>query len=584
MENIDKFLNVIKNNKWIHYTIIIIIGIIISIPLYKIQISDTHDGALHFLRMFGTVNTLKLGQFPPLMAPYYCNGGGYAMNLFYNPLVTYIPLLIKLFTPTYMLTLKIFAALCIILSGITMYQFVLNVTNKRTIALFSAIIYILSPYKLGDIYRRFAIGEFASFIFIPVLFTGLYSLFNQDGKKHYLIAIGTIGLLLTHTVTTFYMGIISAVYVLCNIKKLKEKIVCKKILINIIFILLVTLFFIAPMMEAKMSADYVIFDNTIMATNGKHVFSKTLTLDKFFEERVIKFEDTVVCIGIPIFILLCLTVFIYKKVDIKYKEFYLISIFFSIITVYMCTKYCPWSIFPDFLCKLQYPWRLLGFFNFFSSFIVGVNIYLLLKYFVKADWIRLLIAIVLIVFIIIYTLPIILQFETKNPKLDEIYENYIINKLYVNHMYINRDYLTVKALDQQDDYLQERDYAKIYILDGNAQISFFERHELDIVANIENCKKGTILEFPFFYYPGYKITIEENGVVEELDIQESENGFISTIIDKDIENAEIKCEYVGTWITYTSYIISLTALIAFIIYIIIYDKKLKNNEKENLNE
>ena len=148
MEKISKVVDFIKVNKWLHYVIIIIVGIIFSIPLAQIQIRDTHDGALHLLRVLGTNNTFKIGEFPPLVTPYYCNGGGYAMNLFYNPLVTYIPLLIKLIVPTYALALKIFAGLCITLSGITMYQFVYSVTKKRTISLFAAIIYIASPYKL----------------------------------------------------------------------------------------------------------------------------------------------------------------------------------------------------------------------------------------------------------------------------------------------------------------------------------------------------------------------------------------------------------------------------------------------------
>ena len=86
-EVIYKVINQIKRNRWIHYAIIIIVGIILSMPLAKIQIRDTHDGFLHLLRMVGTNNALKIGKIPPIVVPYFCNGGGYAMNLFYNPLV-----------------------------------------------------------------------------------------------------------------------------------------------------------------------------------------------------------------------------------------------------------------------------------------------------------------------------------------------------------------------------------------------------------------------------------------------------------------------------------------------------------------
>lgn len=571
MEKANKIIKQIKENKWIHYSIIIIIGIILSIPLCKIQIRDTHDGFLHLLRMIGTNNTFKIGEFPPIVAPYYCNGGGYAMNLFYNPLVTYIPLLIKLFTPTYAMALKVFAGVCIVLSGITMYHFVFGVTKKRSIALFASIIYLISPYKLGDVYKRYAIGEFASFIFMPILFIGMYNLFNQDGKKHYYIAIGAIGLMLTHTVTTFYMAIFCLIYIIFNITKLKEKEVIKKVLINGVFIILISLFFIAPMMEAKMSAEYAIFDSSIMATNGSYAFQNTLNLSEFFVD-IGEENATTYIIGVPIFVLMCLTIFTYKKVDKKYKDFFIIAIFFSFVSLYMSSKYCPWFIFPDFFCKLQYPWRMMGFFAFFMSFVIGINIYILLKTLFNKDIIRLIVIAVLVTMMVMYTIPLLLQYETEDYTLDETYTNRVLEDPYIYHMSINRDYLPVKALVLQRTYLKEREY-KTYVLQGDCKLENEQIKDLSTMATIKHCSKGTILEFPFFYYPGYRVILEENGEKIKLESIESENGFVSTVINKDIAEAKITVKYKGTVITYASYAISFITLIIFVIYIIKQKKK-----------
>lgn len=70
----NKLFKNLKENKYMHYAIIIIVGIILSIPLSKIQIRETHDGSLHFLRLLGTVDTLKIGQFPPLINQNFCRG------------------------------------------------------------------------------------------------------------------------------------------------------------------------------------------------------------------------------------------------------------------------------------------------------------------------------------------------------------------------------------------------------------------------------------------------------------------------------------------------------------------------------
>ena len=178
----------INENKKIHYIFIIIIGTLLSLGLFNIQIRDTHDGFLHLTRLIKTDEMLKLGEFP-MIIPGICNGAGYAMNLFYPPLATYLPLLVKMFVPTYVTALKIFGALCIIASGITMYQFAFQVSKKRSIAFFAAFIYMIAPYKLANVYKRYAIGEFMGLVFIPWVFLGLYNLLQEDGKKHYFIAI-----------------------------------------------------------------------------------------------------------------------------------------------------------------------------------------------------------------------------------------------------------------------------------------------------------------------------------------------------------------------------------------------------------
>lgn len=571
MEKINKITNYIKENKWIHYAVIIIIGFILSLPLGKIQIRDTHDGFLHLLRLIGTNNSFKIGEIPPIIAPYFCNGGGYAMNLFYNPLVTYVPLLIKLFTSSYAIALKIFGGLCIILSGITMYKFVYEVTKKRTIAVFAAIIYLVSPYKLGDVYKRYAIGEFASFIFMPLLFIGIYNLFNQDGKKHYYIAIGAIGLVLTHTVTTFYTAIFCLLYVLLNINKLKEKEIIKKLIINVIFIILISMFFIMPMLEAKQSAEYTIFDSAIMSTNGDYVYKNTLNLSEFFTD-IGEENATTYIIGIPIFVLMCLTIFTYKNVDKKYKDFFIVSLLFSFISLYMSSKYCPWFIFPDFLCKLQYPWRMMGFFAFFISFIIGVNSYILLKTLCNKDITRLIIVIISVTLILIYTIPILLQYETNDYERDKIRENQVLENPYIYHMSINRDYLPKKALLLQRTYLDEKE-DKMYVLQGNAEITDEQKENLKTSATIKDITKGTIVEFPFFYYPGYKIVLEENGEKVELTSIETDNGFVGTEFTKDVDEAKITVEFKGTTITYVSYVVSFIVFVIFIIYCYIENKK-----------
>ena len=577
-EILKKVTNQIKENKWIHYLIIIIIGIILSIPLAKIQIRDTHDGTLHMLRILGTKDTLKIGQIPPLINQNYCNGVGYAMNLFYQPIVTYIPLLIKLFTPSYMIALKIFGAICIVFSGITMYKFVYTVTNKRIIALFSAIFYLIAPYKLANVYKRFAIGEFAALVFLPLVFLGLYNLFNQDGKKHYYITIGAAGLMLSHTVTTLYTAIFAIIYIIFNAKKIKQKEIIRKCIINIIFILLISMFFWLPLLEATSVCDYAIMNDEIMRTNGDFVAYNTISFSQLFKDKGEE-NGTTFLIGIPTILMFALTIFTYKKVNSSYKEFYLLSIILSLISIFMTSKFFPWKIMPEILCKLQYPWRLICFFNFFVSFICGVNMYILLKNLIKKNNIRIIVSIIFVTLSIISSIKIMSQFYASDNELDNKYETAILKNKKISHMSINRDYMPVRAIKLQNSYvLQRKDTT--YILEGSANIINENKVNLTDNIKIENITKDTTLEFPYYYYVGYKVTIEmPDGNVKDINPIESKNGYLSCIITQNIDSAVIKVQYVGTTITYISYIISLISLIGFIIYVIYEIKKGEKNVK-----
>lgn len=187
-----KVIEIIKKNRWIHYLIIIAIGLLVSIPLLYMQITAEHDGFIHVTRLIGLDNSIKESQFPFLIAPYLCRNFGYSMTSFYPPFVTYVPYVLGVIANSFSIGLKFFAALTIILSGIFMYNFVQEVTKKRAISLLASIFYMVFPYHFEVIYTRFAIGEFTAMVFLPIVFQGLYNLINGDGKRHYYIAIGAI--------------------------------------------------------------------------------------------------------------------------------------------------------------------------------------------------------------------------------------------------------------------------------------------------------------------------------------------------------------------------------------------------------
>lgn len=573
MKKLEKVLKNIKTRRSIHYAIIIIIGILVTIPFLWVQIYNSDDGRVHLLRLIGTENALQHSTFPFLVAPFFCNDWGYSMSAFYPPIVTYIPYILGIFFGTFANGLKLFAGLTTILSGIFMYNFINEVTKKKGIAILAGILYIIYPYRFEDTLNRYAIGEFTSFVFIPIVFQGMYNLLYGDRKRHYYITIGATGLIFTHTISTVFTAMFCVIYVLISIKKLTDNDRLKKIGINILFILLLTALFWIPMLEFKSQEDYSIFNTDLMRTSSAHVETKTIEPWQFLKDKE-TVNPVSFIVGIPFVTMFFIGILVYKKIDKTYKRFYITSIILGIFAMFMCTKYFPWKYMPDFFCTIQYPWRMLEFATFFLTPICAINIYYLINL-VKKEWIRNLLYLLLAIILAVFTISELKDYKTTNTALDAKYEEtFRVNKV-LHYFSINRDYLPVSAISEQNGYLKYRSNTT-YVVSGNAEIRNEEKNGLHLKFELQNVSEGTELELPYIFYPGYTVKLQYNNKEIKLDTKPSEYGFVKVTIPDELKEGSIMVDYTATTLDKFAYILSGISLILFVAYILYFRKKLNN--------
>lgn len=578
-----KIIENIRKDKVIHYIIIIAASLIAAIPLINLRIYGTDDGYVHMLRIFGMEQILKEQNFPPFIYSKFANRFGYAINLFYSPIVTYGPLFFRIFGLHYYTCLKLFAYSTILISCFTMYNFLYDVSKKREIAILGAVIYAFIPYRLETIFNRFAIGEFTAYIFFPMLFHGLFNLLKGDGKKHYYIAIAAIGLILTHTISTEYSAIFALLYIIFNFKQLKNKGVIRKIVINVIFILAITTFFTVPLMEHKILGNYVIFNSTSMKSLPSDVQNSTIKISQLFKD-IGEVNGVSFKVGIPLIILTLLGIVSYKKMDKNIKSEYITFAVIAMISLAMATKLFPWIIMPKILTTLQFAWRMLAFFEFALSIICAINLYYFIdiickkssknskdtKVHTKTENLYNMLLLFAIIVIITSMMKIDYNYSYEKEKFltDEEYETKINEK---NSIWsINREYLPEKVDVKKlgTSYLDYREN-RVYVLDGNSTITNEKKKGLQLEFDIENYKANTILELPYIYYLGYTVTTEQN---EKIQMFESNNGMLAIKLDENIESAHITVKYTGTTIEKVSYLISAISIITFIGYVI-YSKK-----------
>ena len=176
-------MNKQKIEKYIPYLILISVAIFLSMKLF---IKDFNimidDGIQHISRIIENYIEISKGNLYPEIFSRMCNNFGYSWNIFYGPLTAFLPLIFKLITNSFIIAMKIYLLITLIASGITMYKFLSISTKNKYIGILGGVLYMSAPYHLTDMYNRLAVAEFTSFVFIPLVFLGLWSIFNEEKK------------------------------------------------------------------------------------------------------------------------------------------------------------------------------------------------------------------------------------------------------------------------------------------------------------------------------------------------------------------------------------------------------------------
>ena len=565
MENSNKkILTKILRNKYIPYIFIVLLGIVTTIPLFTMNLSDFNEFRIHIIRITNIGETIKQGIFPPFISFNHMMGFGYALNIFYGCFTTYIPIMFSAFTNTNAMAIKIYTLMTSVLSGITMYIFTYKLTKKRTIGLVSALIYMAAPYRLTDVYTRNAVGEYTAFIFIPMIFIGLFEIINETEKGNLWLIFGASLLVLSHTITTVYTAIFAVLFLIMNHKKICKLEVWKKIITDVIIILLLTSFYTIPIVEHKIKGDYNIMDAGRMGATGTAVYDKTNKLADWFRNELSvekeRDEDLVFSFGLVITSLATATILCIRRIDKKYKEEYVAFLILSIISLFMCTKLFPWYIMPHIIAIIQFAWRLNGFFIFFISIICGINAYVL------GERLKINRTVILIVISSIFVLGWFGANKYRsefNSNTDRDYEEALINTNRISVYNVNRDYMPIKA-DKNTDYILKREN-RTYILEGKCDITDENKEnskDTMKISNVENAK----LELPYLYYQGYEV--KNNN--KKIETYESENGFLCIDIN---EEGNLEVEYKGTIIEKIGYIVSLIGWLAITVVCIVKRSK-----------
>ena len=520
-----------------------------------------HDLGYHLNRIMEISKNLDMNIFPSFIHSGLLNNLGYANSIFYPEIFLYIPAFLMSILDLHVYTVyKIFLILITFFTYIITYISTKEIFKNKQIAWISSLLYIFSLYRLTDIYVRGALGEVLSFIFIPLLFWGLYEIiFKKDGKW-WLLPLALFGIANSHILT--FILVIPILMLMCLVN-IKEFVINKKKLINLIIAIIVSVVVcigvFIPIIEQKLNDKFYVDEKISETTNSikDRANSISMTLSSILKEGDAinsSINENEMSEGIGAILLILTSLFFFRK-GINYKEnrFEIQLIILGIVLCFMTTKLFPWEKFA-FLNILQFPFRLNIIITICFVFVGAKSFYEVVEN--KKDS------------IIILTIGIL------------VISGYVLNNVKVNinpKVYPNFESI-IGGINQtgNSEYLpQNTDLEDIYLYNINDKENklHFEQYGSNIEFDYTEEILPMEINIPLIYYKGYTASIiDKNGEKTKLYVEKNEKNGHVLVKSDEIITGKIVVEYKATPIQIISYVITYIALIGIIIFII-YDYK-----------
>lgn len=378
----------IKRRKYEILIAVLLIALCI-LPLLFAKIYTGHDFKYHYDRIRCLADNIQNGKW---FSPVYHSDlyeAGYASPAFYGDLFLYIPALMVCAGATEELALRLFIMIITVAAAYSAYFCAQKGFKKELPAFVCAVCFVFSSYFSVDASTRTALGELQTFIFLPLIALGFWSVLFRDGKYWLCLPLGLAGCLVSHVLTAAVCVIIISLFALCFIVKLiKEKQRFFALLKCVGVFIGVSAFFLLPLLEQLTSGEFVA-TNGMSAVHWGTLTSRSMPWYSGFCDFCMGSEATGAWIpnGLGLFPLVAMAFAV--LVCIKLKRVPLSLAVFTgcgLFTLLLTTKLFPWSRFQSLAGGLQFPWRLLAFATLFFALLAGTAFYYAQSDELKAKW------------------------------------------------------------------------------------------------------------------------------------------------------------------------------------------------------
>ncbi|HEX3101731.1 MAG TPA: 6-pyruvoyl-tetrahydropterin synthase-related protein, partial [Pyrinomonadaceae bacterium] len=233
----------IHNKDLGNFVLIAAFAVIAMLPSYFGGIPIGNDQSQHYQFAWTVYDSVRSGDvYPSLAKETNRQFGDYGLR-FYPPLTYYSLSLVYFIVQDWYFASLIAFTLVFFIGGLGIYLWARDELGP-TPALIAALIYILAPYHLNQIYNNFLLAEFFAAAIIPFCFLYLTRLCRAGGWINALgLTIAYAALILTHLPTTILCSLTMGLYTLFLLRRSAVMTTATKLAASVMSALLMTSFY-----------------------------------------------------------------------------------------------------------------------------------------------------------------------------------------------------------------------------------------------------------------------------------------------------------------------------------------------------
>lgn len=500
-----------------------------SVPALRENLYGGHDTLFHQMRLQNVADALRSGQFPVRMGGYGYNGYGSAVSIFYPDVFLYVPALMMITGATVQCAVRAYIMAMNAVSAAAMYGCAKRIFTSKTAGTCASILYILSSYRLLDIYMRDALGEYTAMAMLPLFVLGMWEVVFGDAARWKTLALGAAAVFMSHMLSTVMCVVFAGLFVLLGIGRIVRERRFAAIFKAALATAALCLFILVPLLDYTMQG---IGDSGTFATS---VSQNTLQMTEVFVTE----NGWQKGLGWPL--VLGLVVLAYAAIlgRGEKKKLYVALLFAGLgaAAALATTDLLPWtkieSVSRGMINYLQFPWRLMAFADVLIAIGAGYGAACL----AEGKGQKELVSLAVLVVCVLCTWPQIEGYAIQNeeqPKFGLRYADpYFRWKSYTST--ITGSYLEY-ALPDSDLNATVDQAVQLY---GDAQIERYEKVGTEITASV-SAKEETKLSLPLFAFDGYRAQIDG----KELPISVGENNRLTVLLPAGIQG-ELRVWFAG---------------------------------------